>query len=125
MSGTLGPRQEAFDLRDWAKISELLAVDFELVSPVAHKPYHERELCLAILEAVFKTLDGFVYTRTEVFEGGVLLVFRGEIDGLTLEGIDLFDVDDQGKARRLTVMIRPLKAATLFAQRMGEHLATR
>ena len=114
---------EAFAARDWHRISGLLAEGFELVSPVAHRPYGDRTKCLAILKAVIRTLHGFTYTRSEAFPGGALLVFQGEIDGLTLQGIDLFDLDNSGQARRLTVMVRPLKAATLFAQRMGEQLA--
>jgi hypothetical protein len=109
--------------RDIAAIDRLLAADFELVSPVAHKPYTDRRMCLAILQAVLRTLPDLVYTRREAFPGGTLLVFRGTVDGLTLEGVDLFDLDADGRARRLTVLVRPLKAATAFAQRMGAELA--
>ena len=53
---------------------------------------------------------------------GILLVFEGEIDGQTLEGIDLIDLDSDGKLKTLKVMVRPFRVYTKFAFTMAERL---
>lgn len=113
----------AVDERSQDKISALLADDMKLISPVAFKPFTDRAYVLKVLDNVVGTLENFRYTRSTVLsDGGILLVFEGEIDGLTLEGIDLIDLDSEGKVKTLKVMVRPFKAYTKFAFTMAERL---
>ncbi len=113
----------AVDERSYEKINALLADDVKLISPVAFKPFTDRAYILKVLENVVGTLENFRYTRSTVLnDGGVLLVFEGEIDGKTLEGIDLIDLDAEGKVQTLKVMVRPFRVYTKFAFTMAEKL---
>lgn len=113
----------AVDERSREKIDALLADDMKLISPVAFKPFTDRSYVLTVLENVVGTLENFRYTRSAVLsDGGILLVFEGEIDGKTLEGIDLIDLDSEGKVKVLKVMLRPFKAYSNFAFAMAERL---
>lgn len=113
----------AVDERSREKINALLADDMKLISPVAFKPFTDRSYVLKVLENVIGTLDNFRYTRSTVLsDGGILLVFEGEIDGKTLEGIDLIDLNPEGKVKVLKVMLRPFKVYSKFAFAMAERL---
>ena len=113
----------AVEERSLEKVNALLAEDVKLISPVAFKPFTDRAYILQVLENVVGTLDDFRYTRSTVLsDGGVLLVFEGEIDGNTLEGIDLIDLDSEGKIKTIKVMLRPFRAYAKFAFTMAERL---
>lgn len=114
---------EAVDERSFEKINALLSQDIQLISPVAFKPFSDRTYILNVLENVITTIENFHYTRSTVLDdGGVLLVFEGQLDGKTIEGIDLFDLDDEGKATSLKVMLRPFRVYSAFAFKMAERL---
>lgn len=119
--------EEAVAARDAARADALLSPTCQLVSPVTYKPIADRAQIHAILGAVLEVLPDFHYVRREVFPSGALLVFRGHVEGtpLEVEGIDLFDLDGAGQVDRLTVLVRPLKAAIAFAERMGRSLTAR
>ena len=113
----------AVEERSFEKVNALLADDVNLISPVAFKPFTDRAYILKVLENVVGTLENFRYTRSTVLsDGGVLLIFEGEIDGLTLEGMDLIDLDAEGKVKTLKVMMRPFRVYTKFAFTMAERL---
>ncbi len=50
------------------------------------------------------------------------MVFEGELKGKTIEGIDLFDLDDKGRVTQLKVMLRPFRVYASFAIEIGERL---
>ena len=113
----------AVEERCFDKIEALLADDFQLISPVAFKPFSDRQYIMRVLENVVTAIEGFHYIRsTSLSDGGVLLVFQGELDGQTIEGIDLFDLNEEGKAISLKVMLRPFKVYSLFVFTMAERL---
>ena len=113
----------AVEERSFDKVNALIAEDATLISPVAYKPFTDRAYILKVLENVVGTLENFRYTRSTVLsDGGILLVFEGEIDGQTLEGIDLIDLDSEGKLKTLKVMVRPFRVYTKFAFTMAERL---
>jgi hypothetical protein len=113
----------AVEERSFEKVNALLAEDVKLISPVAFKPFTDRAYILKVLENVVGTLENFRYTRSTVLsDGGVLLIFEGEIDGMTLEGMDLIDLDAEGKLKTLKVMMRPFRVYTKFAFTMAERL---
>ncbi len=114
---------KAVDSRSYDQINALLSDDFQLISPVAFKPFSDRKYILKVLENVVTLVEGFHYTRsTALSDGGVLLIFEGKVDGKTIEGIDLFDLNDQGQAKSLKVMLRPFRVYAVFAFTMAERL---
>jgi hypothetical protein len=114
---------EALEQKSLKKIDRLLAPDVRLVSPVAFIPFTDRQYILKVLSTVISTLKDFRYTRScDLDDGGVLMVFEGELKGKTIEGIDLFDLDDNGRVTQLKVMLRPFRVYASFAIEIGERL---
>jgi hypothetical protein len=95
---------------------ELLAPDIVFHSPVTFHPFVGRETVGDLLAIVAKTFENFRYIDELAGEGTHELVFRAEVGGRELEGIDLLRIAD------FTVMIRPLSGLVPFAQRMGEQV---
>lgn len=117
---------QAVDERSFEKIDALLSQNMQLISPVAFKPITDRSYILKVLENVVSLIENFHYTRSTVLsDGGVLLVFEGEIEGKTIEGIDLIDLDSAGRVETLKVMLRPYGTYTQFAYKMAERLGIR
>jgi hypothetical protein len=74
--------------RSLDKVENLLAPDIQLISPVAFKPFTDRNYILKVLENVVSLIEDFHYTRSTVLsDGGVLLVFEGKVEGKIIEGI--------------------------------------
>jgi len=48
--------------------------------------------------------------------------FQVEIDGISVNGIDMIKWDDEGRITEFKVMIRPLKAINLIHQKMAAML---
>jgi len=110
--------------KDVEKLVHLMTEDAVLVSPVSFKNVSSRSSIEPIFRAIFKVLPDLRYDRSESFQGGSALVFSGTLSGgVTLEGIDLFTLNDFGQASELKVFVRPLKAANLFAAEMQKALS--
>ena len=52
-----------------------------------------------------------------------MLEFQVELDGITVNGVDMLKWNDSGKVTEFKVMLRPLKAVNLIHQKMGAMLA--
>jgi hypothetical protein len=114
---------QAVSERSLGKVENLLAPDIQLISPVAFKPFTDRNYILKVLENVVSLIEDFHYTRSTILsDGGVLLVFEGNVEGKIIEGIDLIDLDSQGRVKTLKVMLRPFRVYSAFAFKMAERL---
>lgn len=112
--------------RDPAALHALLAEDAVFESPVVHTPQVGRDITMKYLMGALQVLgtDAFRYTNEWRNEGGAVLEFETEIDGVQVNGVDIIRLSDD--AQRIThfkVMIRPLKAIEVVHRRMGELLA--
>ncbi|MGH3969230.1 MAG: nuclear transport factor 2 family protein [Mycobacterium sp.] len=105
-------------------IGTLFTDDVVLHSPVAHRPYSGRATVAAIISAVASVLAGFRFEKEiDSGTGDHALVFRATVDGLQIQGCDFLHTGDDGLIDELTVMVRPLKAATVFAEKMSQAFA--
>ncbi len=111
--------------RDASALGELLAADVVFYSPVVHTPQVGKAVTTMYLSAAVKVFvnDSFKYVREIVGESDAVLEFETEIEGITINGVDMIKWDDEGKIVEFKVMIRPLKAVNLIHQKMGELLA--
>jgi hypothetical protein len=91
-------------------------------SPIVFKPYEGREAVAKILEAVVQVFEDFRYV--ERFDRGdaAALIFEARVGERDLDGLDLLSFDEAGLVRELTVMVRPLSAATALAEAMQARL---
>ena len=112
--------------RDPSGLGELLADDVVFYSPVVHTPQLGKAITTIYLTAAVKVFgnDSFRYVREIVGDADAVLEFETEIEGITINGVDMIRWNDEGKITEFKVMIRPLKAITLIHQRMGTMLAS-
>jgi ketosteroid isomerase-like protein len=111
----------AIEAGDFAAVRELFAEDIVFRSPVAFKPYEGREIVASIIRGVGRVFTDFRYVRELASEDGLgsILVFETFVDGVSTNGIDLIEVNEDGLISALTVMVRPLSAANALATAMA------
>ncbi len=66
--------------------------------------------------------EAFHYPNQWFGERSAVLEFATEIDGITVNGIDMITWDDHDRITHFKVMIRPLKAINLVHEKMRETL---
>lgn len=110
--------------RDASGLNELLADDVVFYSPVVHTPQVGKAVTTMYLSAAVHVFgnDTFKYVREIVGESDAVLEFETEIDGITINGVDMIKWNESGQITEFKVMIRPLKAVNLIHQKMGEML---
>jgi hypothetical protein len=110
---------------DKAELWELLHPDAVFESPVVHTPQRGRDITFKYLVSALKVLNGesFRYLGEWRSDDGAVLEFATEIDGITINGVDIITFDRDGRITHFKVMVRPLKAINLLHRLMGEQLA--
>jgi ketosteroid isomerase-like protein len=110
---------------DLALLDALLADDAVFESPVVHTPQVGKAITYKYLASAAKVLggEGFRYLGEWHAEDSAILEFETEIDGITVNGIDMIWWNEAGQITRFKVMVRPLKAINMLHQMMGAQLA--
>jgi hypothetical protein len=112
------------DARNPQNLQILLDDDVVFHSPVVHTPQRGKAITSLYLSAAFKVLnnESFHYVREVIGEHDAVLEFATQIDGITINGVDMISWNAQGKITDFKVMVRPLKAVHLLHQMMGKML---
>ncbi len=94
-----------------AELSGMLHDDVVFQSPVVHTPQAGKAITMMYLGAAGQTLanDTFRYVRVFDCEDKAVLEFECEMDGITVNGIDMIEWDADGLITGFKVMVRPLK----------------
>lgn len=110
----------AVEAGDFDALPALMAEDVVFRSPIAHKPYQGRDMVAVILRAVSRVFADLTYVREIGGEDQAdhALVFIAKVGELEINGCDFLHTGDDGLIDEFTVMLRPLKAVTAFAERM-------
>jgi hypothetical protein len=105
-------------------LDALLSDKIIFYSPVAHTPQIGKAIATKFLTAAFKVFfnETFSYVREIAGNRDAVLEFQVEIDGISVNGVDLIKWDDDGKIVEFKVMLRPLKAINLIQQKMAVML---
>lgn len=125
MTDTVMDRWHAvIEARDEGLLNALLDDEVVFESPVVHSPQKGRAITAKYLMAAFSVLnnESFRYLGRWDAERSTVLEFATEIDGITINGVDMIWWNEAGKITRFKVMVRPLKAINLVHQKMGEKL---
>lgn len=111
--------------RDRAALAEMIAEGAVFESPVVHTPQQGKAVTVKYLESALEVLNNetFRYLGEWRAERSAVLEFACEIEGITVNGVDMIWWDEAGRFVRFKVMIRPLKAINLLHRLMGEKLA--
>lgn len=121
---TVATWHELVSNRDTSGLDALLADNVVFHSPVVHTPQVGKGITTLYLSAAVHVLanDSFRYVREIVGPSDAMLEFEVEIDGILLNGIDLFKWNDEGRIVDFKVLVRPLKGVNLIHQKMGAML---
>lgn len=110
---------------DPALLSDMLADDAVFHSPVVHTPQGGKAIVMAYLVAASHVLgnEAFRYVRELVDGNEMMLEFVTELDGITINGVDIIRWNSDGKISDFKVMVRPLKAINKVWEMMAAQLA--
>lgn len=111
---------------DASRLAAVIDHDAIFESPVVHTPQAGQARVVAYLTAATTVLGGpaFHYTGEWSNATGAVLEFETVVDGVTINGVDIIRVTDDGqRIAAFKVMIRPLKAVNLVHQLMAAMLA--
>jgi hypothetical protein len=110
--------------KDRHLLEQLLDDDVVFFSPVVHGVQKGKAITFQYLAAALQVFGrpGFKYVRQMQDGRQALLEFELEVDGLHINGIDLFTWNEQNKIVEFKVMIRPLRAIQAIHAAMGAQL---
>lgn len=111
--------------KDIAGVDELLAENVVFHSPVVDTPQAGKAMTRQYLAAVFDIFSqhSFRYVRQVVGERDAVLEFVVEIDGVSVNGVDMITWGEEGRIVDFKVMLRPLKAIKVMQRRVATILA--
>lgn len=110
--------------QDPGRLDALLADNVVFLSPVVHTPQVGKDITMMYLTAAGNVLgnDSFRYVRELTSDDDSILEFQLELDGISINGVDMIKWNKEGKIVEFKVMVRPLKAVNLLHQKMGAML---
>lgn len=122
---TLSTWHKVVNNRDIETLDSLLAENVAFYSPVVHTPQIGKAITKQYLTAALFVLfnESFHYVREIKGDEDAMLEFEVEIDGITVNGVDIIKWNDEGQIIEFKVIIRPLKAINLIHQKMAAMLA--
>ena len=112
----------AVEAKDLSALDELFTDDVVFRSPVVFRPYEGIEALRMLLSAVARVFEDFRYVDQVESGGSAALIFKARVGDRELDGVDLLSFADDGRARELTVMVRPMSGVTALAEAMGRQL---
>jgi hypothetical protein len=110
--------------KDARGLDALLSDQVVFHSPVVHTPQIGKAITARYLAAALHVFgnDSFRYVREVVGTRDAVLEFQVEIDGISVNGVDMISWDEAGQIVDFKVMLRPLKAVNLIHQKMAAML---
>ena len=105
-------------------LDSLLSDEVVFYSPVVHTPQVGKAIAKQYLAAAFHVFgnESFRYVREIAGDRDAGLEFQVEIEGISVNGVDMLKWDEAGQIVELKVMLRPLKAVNLIHQKMAAML---
>lgn len=123
MSDTAKAFRAAVEAKDLDALMNTMAEDVVFRSPVTFKTYEGKQAVRFLLSIVMRVFEDFRYVDELDGEGSSILVFETRVGDREVDGIDYLELDDEGRIRRFTVMVRPMSAVTRLAETIGAELA--
>jgi len=104
-------------------LDEILAENVKFHSPFVWKPKEGKMMTKAILIAASQTFQDFRYVREIAENNNFMLEFQAKVGELTLRGVDIIALGDDGKIIDFEVMIRPANALQSLGMEMTRKLS--
>jgi hypothetical protein len=121
---TLASWHQLVENGDARGLDSLLSEKVAFYSPIVHAPQVGKAITAQYLTAAFRVLgnESFRYVREVTGSRDAVLEFQVEIEGVSVNGVDMIKWDDEGKIVEFKVMLRPMKAINLIHQKMAAML---
>ncbi|HRH43294.1 MAG TPA: hypothetical protein PKY82_16800 [Pyrinomonadaceae bacterium] len=110
------------ETQDAAILNELLAENVQFHSPFVWKPKDGKVITTVILTTVTQVFKEFRYVREILDEYNWALEFEAKIGDLTLRGVDLIQINEDGQIIDFEVMVRPANALQALGLEMSRRL---
>ncbi|MCL2541220.1 MAG: nuclear transport factor 2 family protein [Nocardioidaceae bacterium] len=112
--------------RDVGGLTDILADDAVFHSPALHAPQEGKALTFAYLSAAFDVLGPTLsYQREWYADSSAVLEFTADLDGLVVQGVDIFEWNASGLITDFTVIVRPGRGLMKVIELMGARLGAR
>ena len=110
--------------QDRAILSELIADDAVFHSPVVHTPQVGKPITMMYLIGAMQVFSEgtFEYSHQWDRPNGAVLEFHSELEGITINGVDLIEWNDDGQITEFEVIVRPLKGMQKLHEKMKAML---
>jgi len=110
--------------QDPGGLHALLADDVVFHSPVVHTPQRGKALTTRYLDAALHVFfsPSFRVVCKLFGDTDAMLEFETEVDGVTINAVDIVKWNPAGQIIDFKVMVRPLKAIGVVQQKMAERL---
>lgn len=102
--------------RDADAIGDFFAEGAVLHTPRFLRPITDRGQLITVLRGILLHVEGFDYHRIFIRENEAVMEFKGRLGEVVVHGVDIFTLDEAGKVKELTVMIRPTKALAAIGE---------
>lgn len=122
MSKTLEQWHSFITTPDRAILDAILADDINFHSPFVWKPKEGKPAATHILMTVSGVFENFRYVREIIGDTDWCLEFEATIGDLSLRGVDLIRLGNDGRIVDFEVMIRPANALQALGMEMGRRL---
>jgi hypothetical protein len=117
------PYRSALELRDAEALAAALHPDVILETPAFEEPIRGRDSVLAIFGVLATVFEDPEIIDELSGDGSHAITFRLSVEGHPIQGIDYFQLDEEGLVRRIMVTMRPLGPLQALAERMAETVA--
>lgn len=122
MTDTLQLWHKFVATQDATILNEILADNVQFHSPFVWKPKDGKAITTVILTTVTQVFQEFRYVR-EILDGNNwALEFEAKIGELTLRGVDLIQLNEDGLIIDFEVMVRPANALQVLGLEMSRRL---
>ena len=116
------PVRKAIEAKDVDAVAALLTEDVVFRSPAVYRPYHGREVVVALLAVVEQVFENFRYTNEWRDGSTTILFFEANVGDRDIQGIDILEDGSDGLVQSFTVMIRPLSGLQAVAAAVAERV---
>ncbi|MER5268755.1 nuclear transport factor 2 family protein [Actinosynnema sp. NPDC002837] len=106
----------AVEAGDVLGATEFFSDDITFHSPVKFHPFEGIDSVRALFGVLQRTFEDFRYVGQYDGPDGHVLRFRTVVGGRQVDGIDLIELDEDGRIGTFTVMIRPQSALTAVGE---------
>ncbi|MCP6760335.1 MAG: hypothetical protein NHB32_16690 [Fischerella sp. CENA71] len=103
-------------------VAHLLNPDIIFFSPLAITPIVGRDLVLNVLQNVLPTIKNIKCIDELRQDNKTVLVWAGEIDGYSIQAVDIITHGTDGKVKELMLMARPFPVMRLLYERVFERM---